>query len=71
MHSHDQIPVLVRHVLEADIPKDAGIVDEDIYPAEVLDGSIDDSLAILHAVVVGYCFSAGLLDLVDDLVCGL
>ena len=63
---HDQIPVLVFHVLEADITEDTGIVDENIYPAERLDGSLNDGLAILHAVVIGDGLAAGLLNLLDD-----
>lgn len=71
MHLHDQIPVLVLHVLETDIPQDTGIVDEHVYPAESLDGRLDDLVAILDRVVVGDCFAAGGGDLVDDGVGGL
>lgn len=71
MHSHDQIPVLIRHILEADIPQNARIVDQNIYPPEVPYGGIDDALAILDAVVVGYGLAARLFDLLDNFVCGL
>ena len=71
MDGHNQVPVLVRHVLEADIPKDTGIVDEHVDAAEGVDGRLDDTLAILDRVVVGYGLSAGLLDLLDDGVCSL
>jgi len=47
MNIHDQIPILVLHVLEADIAEDAGIVDEDIYSAKVLDCRLDDLVSIL------------------------
>lgn len=66
MHLHDQIPVLVLHVLETDIPQDTGVVDEHVYPAESLDGRLDDLVAILDRVVVGDCLAAGGGDLVDD-----
>jgi hypothetical protein len=66
MYSDDQVPVLVLHILEADIPQDTCVVKQDIDAAEVLDGGFDDLLAILNAVVVGYCFAARGFDLVDD-----
>jgi hypothetical protein len=65
---HHQIPVLVFHVLEADVAKDAGVVDEDINPAKGLDGSLDDPVAILDGVVVCDGFTASGCDLFDDLV---
>ena len=42
VHRKYQIPVLVLHVLKADIAQNAGIVDEDIYPSEVLDSGVYD-----------------------------
>ena len=65
MHSVDEFPILLLHVLEAAIPKDTGIVDEDIDTAKIADGSLDDLLAVLDAVVVGDGLTAGGLDLVD------
>jgi len=62
---------LVRHVLEADITQYAGIVDEDVYGAEGLDGGLDDLVAILDAVVVCDSLPASLFDLVDNGVGGL
>lgn len=66
MDLHDQVPVRILHVLEADVAQNTGIVDEDIDPAESLDGSVDNGLTILHGVVVCYSFSSCGLDLVDD-----
>jgi hypothetical protein len=71
MDIHNQIPVLVLHVLKADIPQDTSIVDEDIDSAIVLDGSLDDLVAVGDAVVVGYGLSTCGFDLVDDYICGL
>jgi hypothetical protein len=71
VYESDKIPVLIRHVLEADITENTGIVDEDIDATESLDGSIDDLLAELDRVVVGYGLSAGSLDLVNNDICGL
>lgn len=68
MHLHDQIPVIIFHVLEADIAQDAGIVDENVDPAKSLDGCLDDLLAILHRVIVGDGFAACGLDLIDDYI---
>jgi hypothetical protein len=71
MDLHDQVPVVIFHVLEADIPKNARIVDKDIDSAKVLDGGFNDSLAILDAVVVGDGLTTGLSDLIDDDISGL
>jgi hypothetical protein len=68
---HNQIPVLVFHVLEADVAKDAGVVDENIDPAKGLNGSLDDLVAILDRVVVCDGLAASRCDLLDDLVGGL
>jgi len=67
----DQVPVRILHVLEADVPEDAGVVDEHIDASEALDGRVDDLLAVLDRVVVGHGLSAGGLDLVDDDIGGL
>lgn len=53
MHLDDQVPVLVCHILKADIPQYASVIEKHIYPAEVLDGGIDDSVAVFDAVVIG------------------
>jgi hypothetical protein len=71
MDGHNKIPVRIRHVLEGYVSQDTGIVEEDIDAAVVLDGGLNDSVAILDAVVVGYCFAACGLDLIDDDICGL
>ena len=71
MYLHDQVPIFVLHILEANVSQYAGIVDENIDPPEVVYGCLDDSLAILDAVVVGDGLAAGFSDLVDDDICGL
>ena len=71
VYLHHQVPVLIFHVLEADIAQDAGIVDEDIDPAKVLDGSLNDLVAVLDRVVVGDGLAASRCDLLDNLVGGL
>ena len=71
MDGHNQIPVFVRHVLEGDVSQDTSIIKQDIDAAVVLDGRLDDAVAVLDAVVVGYRFAACGLDLVDDDICGL
>lgn len=63
---HDQVPVLVGEVLEADITENTGIVDDDVDAAESLDGSLDDLVAVLDAVVVGDSLAASGLDLIDN-----
>jgi hypothetical protein len=44
VHVHHQIPVRQRHVLEALVPQDAGIVDQDVHGAELCDRIVDDGL---------------------------
>lgn len=66
MNCDDEVPVLILHVLEADISQNAGIVDQNINAAEVLNGSFNDLLAIRDAVVVGYGLAACSPDLIDD-----
>lgn len=63
---HYQVPILILHVLEADIAQDACIVDEDIDSTKVLDSCLDDLLAIGDAVIVGCCFAASGFDFIDD-----
>jgi hypothetical protein len=71
VHLEDQVPVLVLHVLEADVAQDASVVDEHIDASESLDGRLDDLVTVLDAVVVGNRLAAGGLDLVDDDIGGL
>ena len=52
MHLHNQIPVGIRHVLKADIPKDASIIDQNINPTKSFYGRIDDCLAMLDTIVI-------------------
>jgi hypothetical protein len=66
MNVHNEVPVLILHVLEADIPKDASVVDQNVDASEVLDSGLNDLLAICYAVVVGYGFTAGSFYLIDD-----
>ena len=66
MNSDNQIPVIVAHVLEADVTENTSIVKEDIDSAVGFDGGFDDLLAVGDTIVVGYCFAARGFDLVDD-----
>ena len=71
VYSIDQIPVRVFHVLEADVSKDASIVEEDVNATEGVNGGLDDLLAILDTVVVGNSLAACSSDLVDYNICSL
>jgi len=66
MNTHDQIPIRVLHVLEADVAKDTSIVDEYIYPTKALDRGLDNLLAVLDRVVVCNSVTTSCLDLLDD-----
>lgn len=71
VNCNNKIPICVFHVLEGDVAQDTGIVEEDIDSAEGLNGGLDDSVTIFDAVVVGYCFAACGLNLIDDDICSL
>lgn len=66
MNLDDQIPVLIRHILEADIAQYASIVQEHIYPAKGLDGGVDNLVAILNAIIIRDSFASSSSDLVDN-----
>jgi hypothetical protein len=66
MNVHNEVPVLILHVLEADISQDAGIVDQDVNTSEVLDSGLNDLLAIRYAIVVSYGLTTCSLDFIDD-----
>jgi hypothetical protein len=67
----NQIPVLLLHVLEANITQNASIIDEHIDTPKVVDGSLDDSFSVLDRVVVGDSLAACSADRFNDFVCGL
>lgn len=71
MNLDNQIPILIRHVFEADIPQDASVVEENVYPAKVLNSGVDDSLAVFNAVVVGHSFPSSCSYLINNHVRGL
>ena len=71
MDLNDQIPILILHVLKADVPKNTSIIDEHVNPPKLLDSSLDDLLAILDAVVVRDRLAASGCDFVDDNIGGL
>jgi hypothetical protein len=68
---HDQVPIVILHVLEADISEDSGIVDQDVDSAKGLDGRVDDLFTIFDRIVVGNSLASSCLDLVNYDVCGL
>ncbi len=71
MDGLDEVPILIFHVLEADISEDTSVVEEDVDATEGIDGSLNDLVAILDAVIVGYGLAAGLFDLIDYNIRGL
>ena len=59
MNLDDQVPIGVAHVLEADIPQNAGIVKQDVDSPKFLDGSLNNIFPMLDAVIVCDSFAAG------------
>ena len=71
MHVDHHLPVDMAHAMEDAVAQDAGIVDDAVDPAEVLDRGLDHALGagrIGDAVAVGHGLAAGRLDLVADLL---
>lgn len=65
MNLVNKIPILVLHVLKANIPENTSIVNEDIDPAKVLDGRVDNGFTVLDTVVVGSSLASGSFNFVD------
>ena len=64
----DRVPVLLAHVEDHAVAQDAGVVDDDVELAEVIDRAIDDALGGLEvgdALEVGDCFAARRADFLD------
>ena len=69
MHVHDRLEILERHLGEALVAQDSGIVDEDIDPAPRLHGAVHhvgDFIGPGHVGAMGDRLAAVLRDLVDD-----
>lgn len=71
MNLDNQIPIVILHILEANIPQNTSIINEHIDPPKRLNGSLNNPLSILNAVVVCDRFAACSFDLVNDYVGGL
>ena len=68
MHVHDQVPVRISHIPEADISQNPGVVNQNINPAEAFNSCLDDLLALVDVVIVGDSFSTTGFDLADDCI---
>ena len=67
----DEVPLVLGHVGEHAVAQDAGVVDDDVEPAEGLDGLVDHLLRgreVAHVGAVDRRFAAHRLDLVDHLL---
>ncbi len=71
MDRHDGVPVLFAHVEDHAVAQDAGVVDDDVELAEVVDRAIDDSFGSLEvgdALEVGDRLAAGGSDFLDHVL---
>lgn len=66
MNFVNQIPILILHILKADISKNSSVVDQDIDAAKGLDSGIYDLVAELNTIIVGNGLSTSCLDLLDN-----
>ena len=58
MNPVHKVPVVVGRLCNGSVPQDAGVVNDDIDPAKVVDGRLDDWVAVLNGVVVGHSLAA-------------
>ncbi len=70
MDAVDLLPVVIGHLLEADVAQDAGVVDDDVEAAEGVESGLDKARAVFDRVVVGDGLAAGGLNLGYDAVGG-
>ena len=73
VHLDDRVPLLGGHLRQRAVAQDAGVVDQRVEPAELLDGGAHDALAVLDLGAVadvqhGRATARG--DLVDDGLAG-
>ena len=71
MHGDDRVPLVLFHVHEHPVAQDAGVVDEDVEPAERVDRVLDEAAGageVGDVLAVGDGLAARGLDLGDDLL---
>src|ERR1043166_7766215 len=67
--ANDRVEILDAHVEDHPVAQDAGIVDDDVNVAPLLDGGLDHPLGAIEVrdvVAIGQGFTARGADLVDD-----
>ena len=70
MHVDHRLPQIRGHVVECLVPQDAGVVDEDVDPAEIVDGRFDDGFTTFdsgYGVAVGHGHTSEIGDFFDHL----
>ena len=68
MHANHGVPLFLSHVDDGAVAQNAGVVDQDVQPAKLLDGRSHQALGtcpIGHVVGIGHGLPAHGLDLVD------
>ncbi len=68
MNLHDQVPILIFHVFEGNVPENPGIVYKYINATKVVDGGLNDSFTILNTIIVSGSFAASSADLLNNYV---
>ena len=71
MDFDDEIPVIVTHVLESNISQNACVVEQNVYSAKCPDRCLDDPLAVLYTVIVGYSLAAAGFNFINNNICSL
>ena len=52
-----QIPIFIWSFSDCSIPKNSGVIDNDIDTTEVIDCSLNKSIAVLYWIIIGYGFT--------------
>ena len=68
MDCHNDVPLIISHVGESFVSKDASIIDQDVDSAVVVYSGLDYSVSVLNRRFVADCSASELLDLLYDCV---
>ena len=68
MNCHHPVLIRVSHFFKADLLQYPSIVDQRVDAAKIVDGRLDNSLAILHAIEIGNSLSASCFDFMDNCI---
>lgn len=69
MNFHDEIPILIFHLLEGDISEDSCIIDEDIDSSEIIHCCFNNLISKLDRIIVGYSRASFRFNFLNNFIC--